>query len=212
MILSVTVVGLTPSTWYRFAITSSDAAGNESTMRTSQSVKTKPSSCGISNNWIGGSSNWGDNSENWSENAVANSCQSVLIDNGSAVTIPVGESYACTTFEVGIGSEFNVIMGSEFHVIPSQTGTHSLIIGVLYAQRDCISNGKINCPFLVIDDSMNCTIALYGSDIIYPATYMIVGDILTVSIDFLNDLCIVFRIIDDNNIIEVESPAIWSSN
>lgn len=205
--LSITITGLTPGTRYRFSLTSSDAAGNESNRRFGRNITTKPSTCGISNYWVGNSANWGDNPLNWSESAIANECQGVVINNDSLVTIGPFDSYACTTFEVAAGSEFDVKFRGEFHVIPSEPGPYS-IMGT-YSYQDCIGNGEFSCPFLEVYDNQNCGLLL-GGDIVYDGTYVISGDILTVELDVNFGFCTVFRIIDDNNLIRIGTAEFWS--
>jgi len=215
--LSVTVTGLTPSTWYLLEIVSIDAAGNVSNGTGIEYVFTKHSSCGVFNNWIGNSSDWADDPSNWSANATANACQNVVINNGATVTIPSNESYACATLDVGLGSELNVELGSEFLVLPSQPGPFSIIGEYI----DTSSNGPLSscgyngspCEFtLSFLEDYSC----YADFVIdaSPCTYTINGDILSVDIsnpiDIFGYSSLEFKIIDNNNLLQIGTADMWS--
>ena len=208
---ATTVSGLIPSTLYLFQVTSSDAAGNESNLNSGTRPITKHSTCGVTNSWVGNSGNWGDNHIDWSENAIANTCQDVVIDNGAVVTVPQTEIHSCTTLDVKLGSEFIVEAGAVFHTTHSQPGPHNIFGFYSYDIPGCsVTNGEKNCALLLsIFDSTFCSMLL-GGDILFGGTYVISGDILTVSLDFL-PLCPAFKIVDDNTLIRIGSSEEWSS-
>ena len=144
MTLSSSLTGLTQFTFYRFGVSSLDAAGNESDIKTS-ALLTAPS-CGVTNHWVGSSSRWNNDPLNWSEAGFANECHDVLIDNGATVTAAndtppnstFNREYLVSTFEVGLGSEFSVDLGAEFHVLPSKPGPYTISGTYDDPEPDCI--------------------------------------------------------------------------
>jgi len=212
--LSTTITGLTPFTGYIFSVSASDAAGNESEQGFGAGwVNTEPD-CMTTNSWIGNSSRWANDKLNWSIGAIPNECQSVLIDNGATVTaandVPSNSNqnrkYLVSTFEVGLGSAFSVDPGAEFHVIPSKPGPYSISGTYIDENPDCGDPFFCYCCLeLSIVDNTNCWY-LAGGDIVIPGTYIISGNILTVTLDqseFQSFIRPTYRIIDDNHIIEL---------
>lgn len=177
--------------------------------------------CGITNHWVGNSSRWANDELNWSESIIPTEFHNVLIDNGAIVTaandvppnIDFIREYLVSTFEVGIGSGFSVDPGAEFHAIPSQAGPYTISGSYFDQNPDCDDPLFCTCcRGLSIIDHVNCYYE--QSDYGIQATYSITGKIITVIIEAQSgpNYETFYRIIDNNNIVELGTADVLSKN
>lgn len=211
---TASVTGLSPATGYRFQVTSADAAGNESNLPFGIFVTTKDTPCGLTTTWIGTAGDWHD-PLNWSLSAIPNACQDVFIPAQGDVTIVSGTNVICQTIEIEQGGNLEVQPTADFHAIPSRSGPFNVLGIFTYDIPGCNNGGnpEFNCTeFVQFSDQVTAGFLIDGGDIIYSASYTVIGDIIELSPQPNSGIyrCISFRILDNNTLIRIQGNEIWS--